>query len=157
VVNLVMKDHTVPLNAFDCTLGDSLIDDIYDFTFVQKKSLGIQLDQPPGIYGCYIAGRSLEDPTPMEPREELVRLCGKQLDEMFGPGTSSRVTSVHVAQYEHGMPVFHPGLTWEQRDNLMPIFNDRIILANDYVQGSPTVEGALESGWYAGGKVFEAA
>jgi predicted NAD/FAD-dependent oxidoreductase len=65
------------------------------------------------------------------------------------------VTSIHVQQYAQGMPVFHPGLTWEQEENLMPMFNERIILAGDYVQGSPTVEGALESGWYAGGKVAD--
>jgi predicted NAD/FAD-dependent oxidoreductase len=83
-------------------------------------------------------------------------MCLAQIDLMFGKGTSDGVTSTHVAQYERGMPVFYPGLTWEQEPNLMPAIQERIFLANDYVQGSPTIEGAMEAGWHAGGKIAEA-
>ena len=155
VVNLVMDNDTIPINAYDCTLGNNIIDDIYDFTFIQKKSNGIPLNEPPGIYGFYMAALSKEDHTSIQAEDDLIKLCLDQLDIMFGAGTRDKVTSTHVCQYSQGMPIFHPGLTWEQEDILMPVFNQRLILAGDYVQGSPTIEGALESGWYAGTKISE--
>lgn len=150
VVNLVMGDGTVPIHSFCCTLGDNPISTIYDFTYVQKTRTGLGLDGPPGIYGCYIPALSLNDHRPTGPEADLVKLCVDQLDDMFGAGTSQKVTEMSVCQYTHGMPVFRPGLTRVQQSALIPGFNERILLAGDYVQGSPTVEGALESGWYAG-------
>ena len=153
VVNLVMQSHTVPIHSYDCTLGDGEIDDIYDFTFIKKKRQGIALDTPPGVYGCYIAAKSKGDHTPTLPADQLVTMCLDQLDSMFGAGTRNNVTSTHVARYAQGMPIFHPGLTWLQLTELVPPMNDRILLAGDYVRGSPTVEGALEAGWHAGARI----
>jgi hypothetical protein len=73
-----------------------------------------------------------------------------------GVHLTSRIPPIKITVV--GLPLRGSGRHDEgksQRDKLMPMFHDRISLANDYVQGSPTVEGALESGWYAGGKVSE--